>query len=381
MTNRIDPKTDPARRCLKNGAWPEADRRAWQAALQNGDIFDAAGMAAEWKPGTQHKVATAYGRWLTSLDRAGLLDPDLTPAQRVTRENLARYIGDLEQAGNAPYTVLGRVRDISNAMKAMAPEHDWGWLYRVIRRLRRNAVSLRDKHKLVVPSGELYAYGLELMAGAEGPSAGSPLARAATYRNGLMIALLAARPLRRANFASIEVGRHLIKQGEQYVLRFRRPETKTDVPIEDAVPTALVPNLERYLSHHRPILIRRTGRWRNRLPDLAEPGAFLWISRYCSPMSEGAIYDQITKLTRVKFGHELSPHLFRDSAATTIATEDPAHVYITKSILGHSSIQTSERHYNHARSLEASRRYQDRMLELRRHGRDRKNSPEPKLEI
>jgi len=30
------------------------------------------------------------------------------------------------------------------------------------------------------------------------------------------------------------------------VLRFKGQETKTDVPIEDAVPTALVPNLERY---------------------------------------------------------------------------------------------------------------------------------------
>jgi len=71
----------------------------------------------------------------------------------------------------------------------------------------------------------------------------------------------------------------------------RGKKTKTDVPIEDAVPTALVPNLERYLSHHRPILIRHTGRGANRLPDLPSRVPSMDF-RYCSPMSEGAIYDQ-----------------------------------------------------------------------------------------
>ena len=67
-----------------------------------------------------------------------------------------------------------------------------------------------------------------------------------------------------------------------------------------------------------------------------------------------------------RFGHMINPHLFRDSAATSIAVEDPESTHITRSILGHDTLRTSERHYNHAQSLEALRQYQHRILELRR---------------
>jgi integrase/recombinase XerD len=83
-------------------------------------------------------------------------------------------------------------------------------------------------------------------------------------------------------------------------------------------------------------------------------------------MTEIGIYFAISRLTHRRFGHVICPHLFRDSAATSIAIEDPEHVHVTRSILGHTTLQTSERHYVHAQSLEASRRYQRRILELRR---------------
>jgi hypothetical protein len=40
-------------------------------------------------------------------------------------------------------------------------------------------------------------------------------------------------------------------------------------------------------------------------------------------MCENAVYVHIARLTRIKFGHSLNPHLLRDCAATSIATEDP----------------------------------------------------------
>jgi hypothetical protein len=50
-----------------------------------------------------------------------------------------------------------------------------------------------------------------------------------------------ARPLRRRNFARIEIGRHLVRQGDAYWLRFDGNETKTGEPIEAPFPDALVP--------------------------------------------------------------------------------------------------------------------------------------------
>jgi site-specific recombinase XerD len=181
-----------------------------------------------------------------------------------------------------------------------------------------------------------------------------------------MISLLAARPLRRRNFRSMQIGRHLIWEGGTYWLRFGADETKTHSPIEAPVPEALTAKLKRYLSHFRPLLAERNGRW-NRGGRAQDRQAFaLWVSKDGSAMTEIAIYFRISKVTRARFGHVINPHLFRDSAATSIAVEDPESVHITRSILGHGTLLTSEQHYNHAQSLEALRQYQRRILELRR---------------
>jgi len=91
-------------------------------------------------------------------------------------------------------------------------------------------------------------------------------------------------------------------------------------------------------------------------------------------MCENAGYVHIVRLTRIKFRHSLNPHLFRDCAATSIATEDPAHVHMTRNILGHKKLATSEMHFNHAQSIEALQRLQSRVHQLRREGRVHRNS-------
>jgi hypothetical protein len=178
-------------------------------------------------------------------------------------------------------------------MRALEPEENWKWLRGLINRLRRCVKPVRNKRALVVSSYLILSFGLELMAEAEGFGGGSMFARASRYRDGLMIALLAARPMmRRRNFASIEIGKHLVKEGPHYCLRFEGKETKTGAPIDDLVPADLTSYLERYLTYYRPFLAGRSGRWRNRRSYLRSPGMSLWISTYCSAMSEGAIYDR-----------------------------------------------------------------------------------------
>jgi integrase/recombinase XerD len=368
MTNKIDPKKDPARRVLKEDAWPEADRRAWRAATREGDVLDESGPGAGWAPLTRATVAKGYGRWLGWLQRNQLLDLELPPVDRITAQNVARYITDLRVV-NAPYTVRSRILNLYFAASAMCPAGDWAWMRRLVARLRRTAISTREKRARLVPSADLFAWGIELMVDADGGADHSPFYRATGYRDGLMIALLAARPFRRRNFASIEIGRHLIKRGDVYWLHFAGSETKTGEPIDAPFPMALVPYLERYLTHYRPFLARPAGH-AHPVRHLREPGTALWVSTLWSAMSAHAIYQRIINLSKAKFGRPINPHLFRDSAATSIATEDPAHVYITRSILGHSTLETSERYYNHAKSLEAMRRHQDHVLSLRRLSRD-----------
>ena len=99
------------------------------------------------------------------------------------------------------------------------------------------------------------------------------------------------------------------------------------------------------------------------------PDPDLWISAHGAGMTEIGIYFRISQLTRARFGHVINPHLFRDCAATSIAVEDPEHVHIVQAILGHGGNQSGERYYIHAQTLEASRRYQQQILKLRREPR------------
>jgi site-specific recombinase XerD len=306
-------------------------------------------------------VAEGYGRWISWLAENGALDPHSSPGERVEPDRVRAYV-DALRAINAPATVLSRIQELYLALTVIAPERDWTWIRQIETRFKRTVVPALNKRTGLPSSERLYALGLTLMTEAETRMSGT--LQAVQYRDGLMISLLAARPLRRHNFAAMDIGRHLLRQGDGYWIRFQAAETKTHIPIEVPFPAALVPYLERYLSTHRPRLAECEGYWRT--VRALRPLATLWLSQHGTPMSEVAISGRFKKLTRDRLGQAISMHRFRDSAATSIAIEDPEHVRITMCILGHTTLRTSERHYNHATSLQAIRRYQATILERRR---------------
>ena len=149
------------------------------------------------------------------------------------------------------------------------------------------------------------------------------------YRDGLIVALLAARPLRLRNFVALELGRHLVRAGEGWRLVIPGAETKTGRPLELPFPAVLVPALERYLAVHRPVLAARPGRGQG------QAGAALWLSAEGGPLSEVTLGFLVKARTRAAFGRAVNPHLFRDAAATSVAIEDPARVRIAAQVLGH----------------------------------------------
>ena len=362
MSTPIDPKKDPARRVLKFTAWPDLDQRAWRAAIQSGDPLDPGGAGAHWAPQTQHAAAKAYGRWLEWLDRQGCLEHDRSPVDRVTPEIVARYVAELRSM-IALSTLITYITYLEFAVHAMAPEHSLGWIRQIVLRLKRTPAPAHTKRHRLVPSDELFAYGLKLMEQCERPSNATAEQRARCYRDGLMLAFLAARPLRRGNFASIEMGRHLVQRADGYWLCFEANEMKNRIAFEIPLPTSLAPYLARYLSQHRPVLCKGSDLFRG--SRLHPPGDRLWVTNMHSAMSPGSVYGRIMAITKEAFGHAIHPHLFRDSAATSIACADPMHVYVTKSVLGHTTLRTSEKYYNHAQSLQATQHYQARVHELR----------------
>ena len=81
------------------------------------------------------------------------------------------------------------------------------------------------------------------------------------YQSGLVIALLAARPLRIRNFQAITIGELLRWDGRRYWLVFSTDATKMRRPIEEPLPDDLIPYLEAFLRTWRPVLLRQAKKY------------------------------------------------------------------------------------------------------------------------
>ena len=183
------------------------------------------------------------------------------------------------------------------------------------------------------------------MRDAEAASSLDPKLRAIQFRDGLMLALQAARALRRKNFAQIEIGWHLVRNAGGYVLRFEAAEMKNCRVFEIPVPDELTGDFDRYIEHHRPVLAG--GR----------DSTALWLARDGNPMTINSVGARFEKITARHLGKPMGLHLARHGLATGLAIEDPDNVRMGASMLGHASFDTTERNYIGARHIEASRKF------------------------
>ncbi len=345
--------------------WPPADQAAWAAAQRTGDFLEPDGAAAAWRPASIKAGLGSYGRWLAFLARHDLLDVNVGPGERVTAATIGPYIEDL-RTRCAPVTVASTIATLGMMIQAMAPQNKWDWFWRLHARLKRRAKPSRNKRARIVPAGDLMALGLELMATAEALVITDPLAAALAYRDGLMISLLIACPLRHKNLIATEIGTHLISDADEdgYWLSFTADEMKGKRDFEAPVPAALGPALGRYLSQHRPVLLsQRTTRGCTQ-PERAAADNRLWLTQYGQVFSPTTMLKSLRDRTTAKFGHHINVHLFRDCSVTTVAIHDPAHVRIAQNLLGHASMQATEKNYIAAHSREALGRYHDLVLAM-----------------
>jgi integrase len=352
--------------------WPVTDQELWRKALEAGDILSPVGAGAKWAEGTRKTVIKSYGRWLAWFATKDYLSVAASPAKRTTPEAVAAYIGHLRDGKAASTTVWSYIHGLAMALMVMEPEEDIEWLWEIERRLGRIKTPVRRKAERIVPIAELYRLGFELMDKAASATDQEPLAGARLFRNGLMIAILAARPIRIRNLRSMEIGKNLFKSNGRYYLRYQANETKTHKALEFDVPQNLSTRIDIYLSHYRPMLFAR-----RRVSPSEEQSPIrnaMWISRFGTAMSDQSIYTAVSDSTRKQFERHVNPHLFRDCAATTIALEDADHVHITTSILGHACLSTSERYYNHALSQRAVSMHQAGILAARKGARHKKGA-------
>jgi integrase/recombinase XerD len=240
------------------------------------------------------------------------------------------------------------------AARAMMPEQDWTWLRRVKARLY-SAAGRKSPKGPVINSVQLVDLGEQLMNESKiVPGIPVKMVDAIRYRDGLMIALLAFIQPRHKNFAAIEIGRHLIKEGESWFIAIPPEDTKTKIGMDFPVPEILQPHLATYLDHVRPRMLRRPG------------CNALWVSAKGGALSYSAVGPVVTRHTTERLGIRITIHDARDAAATTWAIAAPDQIGIARGLLAHSDLRTTTRHYNRARGIEASRSHAQLLKKLRR---------------
>jgi site-specific recombinase XerC len=332
---------DPMRRALPFHEWPQGDQVGWTAAITAGDLFDPGGRAAHWAAATRQTNIQHYGRWLGYLMWTGELRAEDQPADRVTREAVRAHHRHLEGLV-APRTRLSMLVGLKVMMQAMAPEQNWRWLQHVCNRIQINARPSKDKRSRMRPTAEIVAAAIGELEPLPCPV--TAITQALAYRDAFMLALMASRPLRVKNFASLELGRHLTRTEHNWLIAVPAAEIKTKQPIAFNLPETLLPWLERYLSEVRALF-----------PDAAESSQ-LWLGKDGVMTDQDSIGIRINKLTRRLFGIAINPHLLRDCAASSLANASPDMARAAPALLGHRHCSTTERYYIQADNLAANRK-------------------------
>jgi integrase len=330
-----------SRRYLPFDAWPSADRAAWVAAIAKGDILDGQGPAAHWAEATKRTNLQHYSRWLAFLVAEHLSREGLRPEERVTPDVARAYVARL-QAEIAPRTVVSALVGLKVVIKAMAPDANWRWLADVCNALNRRSLPSKDKRARMRPTGEIYATALAELSRLSQTALRRRIDQVA-FRDTLMLAILAARPLRLRNLAGIRIGCHLVRQGDVLLLAFPAEEVKNRRPLEHTLPDRVAPFVQTYLERIRPSFLK------GRVSDA------LWLGFEGKPLTPHSIYLRIMLVSERLLGVAINPHLLRDCAATSLATVSPAAALSAAALLGHRSFATTERYYIRANQLDAGR--------------------------
>ena len=324
--------------------WPEADREAFRAAYEPGDVFDeTAGPGAHLSQGTRKMIKVSYRRWLGFLKANYPDDLSLPPAERIKPERVRSFIEHIS-AESKPITVALVTHLLNAAAKLIAPTTDWAWLGAIKSRLGYRAWP-EDRFDRLVPPLQTLDFGIELM------DAALKLAKSANkkceiqYRDGLLLTLESLWPMRRRSLAALTFSGHFEFDDAGVNILLHPNDTKAKRAESHRVPEQLVPYIMHYLKRIRPVLLGRR-----------EHDGF-WVSYRGSPLTAGRLYDIGRARTTAKFGKAMSLHDFRRSAATFLAMEFPEKIGLIPGVLQHASPEVNDRYYNLARQAKAGQRF------------------------
>ena len=320
---------------LPPNLWPKVDREAWHGAATSPGFLGGSRPALTWSPKRRRIVEQSYGQWLAFLARRQALDVDVLPGDRAEPALVQAFVEELRERVS-PWSVTMMVQAYQRMLAVLDPDRDWSWLRQVISNLKTVAAPSRDRRSHMVDAGELYRLGLDLLSEAQRWRLEGKYHASTLGRDGLMIAMLAACPVRIGNFFRIRLGKNLWFDEDRYCLSFEGDETKNDRPYDGELPPELSPWIDQYLDTHRVTLLSAS---------VDESTDYLWVNRWGRPFGENGVRTQIELRTKAAFGRPIWPHLFRAISATGFVDHAPEEVGLVPDLLGHSDVGTAHKYY------------------------------------
>jgi integrase len=345
--------TDRIPLCLKLNDWPDADRVAWFGLFAAGGHFDDGGPCHDWSEGSRKMRSQSYGQWLSFLLRTDDAAIEIQPSQRITVARLQAFVAELNQRELATTTVKNHVVGLYVLAKAMAPQADWGWLNTAVKRLTNaaNRHSLPPPHPIMGP--EILRWSLRFMAQTQNDCDLSAKMRAIHFRQGLMIGFLISCPVRRRTLLAMTVNDHVQPISDGYMLNFAAADMKDQKARSHRLPTKLIEPMRLYLEDFRPVLLA------------GNDTDALWVSQYGEGITPDGLSRELPKVMMRHLEVGIRPHAFRHIAATTIAELTPEHANTIRDILGHATLDMSERHYNRATGISSCNGLQSLVEDIR----------------
>lgn len=322
------------RRSLPFAEWPAEIRRPWEEPRRPLLRSLRSAPQARWSEAYRRRIMRGVGRYLGWLGSGDLI---------VDRPTIRRYVEDMHAADLAPITIGMYLEEVAVWTSLIwRPKGDWEWLKGLAGSYKHERPR-RDKSARTASTHDLVRLGRRLMTRAQ---ALPPTTRTATlFRDGLMIGLLALRPIRLSNLANLRLGESLVvhDDGATIVLG----ETKNGRPYSAPVPDDLVAHLHRYIEVYRPVLLG------------GAEGNHLWIGRDGRPLSYSAVAERLRTVTRREIGRAISPQFFRHSLATTAWATSTEAMELAPKVLGHRDPRTTETHYQIGAAAAAARALQE----------------------
>jgi integrase len=256
----------------------------------------------------------------------------------------------------APFSRLNWGRLVLRVLKAARPDMDWSGHRRAVQLLWRQATDHRSTRKdgRIISTAVLLKASRERYEAQGYGSAPADFQSAKARRDAVMVAFLAVLPIRRRAFCGLEIGSSLQRTATGLRVVLESEDLKVGPGWEAQVPSPLAELLADYLEHVRPVLQARGKK----------PTQALWLNEHGRPYNAIHLGARIREITFDLVGVRVTPHFFRDAAATTLAYASPESARLTRAILGHSSFRTAEQHYNQATGIEAGRQYADLIARL-----------------